>query len=153
MGLYNKYVIELEGSRWPNGTGSPVSATFWLAGIEDGVTLEGEEKEYGGGGVNDGGLMRRTAKLNFIPFGYAAGSIEGHDNAKYEKLLVILSKRYKRIKSITGVNMIGADGTTQFYTGLLSSPFEFAIASLDVAHPYDGTKRVTVDIKRRSVGL
>jgi hypothetical protein len=154
MAALNQFQLALRGTRWPDGTGTTKAATFWMLGVKHQPRMGGTGLEASNGADNDSGLFSQAYKLVFVPFGYKAGEMGGNDHASYIELTDILQMQYKAITAFTGLDLIGSDGTTQWWTQQLAGgAIPIRIDSIDVNHPDDGTIVVTIDVVARRFGL
>jgi hypothetical protein len=152
----NRYLFTLEGSKFPDGTGSVKTVTIWVAGPEDGAEFVGESRKHAGYVTNDSGLLAFSWKLKLVPFSLVNGGMEGHDNTVYLKLLQVLSSRYKAIVAVSGPNIIGLDGTTQYWAQLLtrfSGRIPITVKGINTQLPYNNTREATLDLVCRYPGV
>lgn len=152
----NRYIFNLEGSRFPDGTGSVKAVAVWVAGPEDSTEFVGEPRKHAGYVTNDSGILVFNWKLKLVPFSLSAGGMEGHDNQVYLQLLQVLASRYKAIVGVAGPNFIGLDGATQYWAQLLdrfNGRIPVTCKGLNVQYPYNNTREATLDLQCRYPGV
>lgn len=152
----NLYIFSFLGSTYADGTGSPLTLDLWINGPEDRAEPLGEDSKYAGAVSNDSGLWGFAWKFVVAPFSLSAGGNETNDNAVYLKLLQLAQKRYKHITAVTGPDIIGSDGVTQFWDQLLarfSDKIPIRINGISSRHDYENNRWVTIEAACRYPGV
>lgn len=152
----NLYIFSFLGSTYADGTGSPITVDLWINGPEDRVESLGEDAKFAGAVSNDSGLWGYAWKFVVTPFSLTAGGNETNDNARYLQFLRVAASRYKHITAVSGPDIIGSDGATQFWDQLLarfSDKIPIRINGISSSLDYDNNRWLTIEAACRYPGI